>query len=260
MQGIEFLIKETEAKLLSYLEEELKEVFKDTWLPSHGIEHHKRVWRFSRRLLSGFSQKGHSFSKDFVEALLVASLMHDTGLTKTLSVEHGEKSALLAEDFLTKYSQWNNTLTEEMLQAIIQHDNKNYLVAEKSPVFPDLYTLLTVADDLDAFGAVGLYRYIEIYHLRNFKLSDMLPAIKDNLNQRYNLVKRIIATEGKLETERYRKGRLFLERLTINDLKEVTQGINQRKDLLSVNNSDEFKSEVLNDFHFTVRNELIQLS
>ena len=54
------------------------------------------------------------------------------------------------------------------LDAVLNHDNKEYPDSGKN----DDLTILSVADDLDAFGFTGIYRFLEIYILRKVPMAD----------------------------------------------------------------------------------------
>lgn len=53
---------------------------------------------------------------------------------------------------------------EEILFAIENHDDKDYKQNNTEP--NSVFSILCNADDLDAFGKVGIVRYTEIYLLR----------------------------------------------------------------------------------------------
>ena len=66
------------------------------------------------------------------------------------------------------------------------HDKKEYSkTLEASTVF-DLQRFLNTADDLDAFGIVGVYRYLEIYLLRQTVIKNLPEAVLPNMEGRYN--------------------------------------------------------------------------
>ena len=72
-----------------------------------------------------------------------------------------------------------------MLEAIKNHDRKDYPGENESV----LLTILSVADDLDAFGYTGIYRYSEIYLTRGIPLSVLGLLVKQNAFRRFdNLV------------------------------------------------------------------------
>ena len=88
--------------------------------------------------------------------------MHDIGMSVDPGVKHGKHSRNLCLQFLNK-----NNLPEtdyrDALEAIEYHDNKDYI----SNSFKNyLLTVLSVSDDLDAFGITGIFRYSEIYLTR----------------------------------------------------------------------------------------------
>ncbi|MBN1117302.1 MAG: HD domain-containing protein [Bacteroidales bacterium] len=161
--------------------------FQQCWLPSHDNTHHFRVWTFIKGILEQLDREGEKFSKEKIFRLLIAAFFHDIGLTHTLDKSHGRISREMCEHFFKekKLPVWDGH--EEMLDAIEFHDDKDY-TAKKGSDFENpgsIYNLLTVSDDLDAFGALGIYRYIEIYTLRKIPVEELAPRILDNLKNRY---------------------------------------------------------------------------
>ena len=75
----------------------------------------------------------------------------------------------------------------EILGAIEEHDNKedkrcSVIQPEASPGILDI---LTIADDLEALGIIGIYRYIEIYLTRNITLGNLGTRILGNVRARF---------------------------------------------------------------------------
>jgi hypothetical protein len=125
-----------------------------------------------------------SFTHDYLipEKLIIASYLHDLGMSADTGPRHGIKSRMLCEEFLRKYN-----LSEcefmDVLQAIENHDNKEYSPSGQED---NLLTILSVADDLDAFGLIGIYRYIEIYLTRHMPIRDLGYLINENSTNRYS--------------------------------------------------------------------------
>jgi hypothetical protein len=72
---------------------------------------------------------------------------------------------------------------QDILEAIDNHDNKEY---SDSPVNNKLLILLSAADDLDAFGYTGIYRYIEIYLARGIQPGKLGQMARENAEKRFN--------------------------------------------------------------------------
>ncbi len=146
-------------------------------LMSHGLDHHKRVWGYAKELL----QYTDNPDKLFIEKLIIACFLHDIGMSTDPGINHGFHSKKLTERFLSE----NNLRIsdfQDVLEAIENHDNKDY---DNSGAKTDLQTLLSVADDLDAFGYIGIYRYLEIYLERGVSQHLIGQVIRDNALKRF---------------------------------------------------------------------------
>ena len=74
-----------------------------------------------------------------------------------------------------------------ILDAIVNHDDKTYRnhvnhSAERFSVFE----VLCISDDLDAFGLTGVFRYWEIYKLRDIPEKLIPGKVIQNLEDRFN--------------------------------------------------------------------------
>jgi HD superfamily phosphodiesterase len=177
----------------------LEKLYANVWLPSHDIEHHKRVWQNAVTICRQLHLKD-TLSSEFYTELLVCCYFHDTGLVYDSSEKHGIESRRIAEEFLFAHNSSIHLNSELLLNAIEKHDDKNYhLQVKKNDL---LLNILSLADDIDALGATGLYRYVEIYLLRGYK-SNLIPtSILSNVAGRYdNLEKRL--QELELSAEEY---------------------------------------------------------
>jgi hypothetical protein len=76
---------------------------------------------------------------------------------------------------------------DEILIAIEQHDIKEGKTSVGFPPdrSPGILDIVTVADDLEALGIIGIYRYIEIYLKRKTDLNDLGMRILRNASARY---------------------------------------------------------------------------
>jgi len=159
-----------------------KELFTKTNIPSHDHEHHKRVWNICKEIIVELN-KTKEIDPSLLETCIIASFFHDTGLTKTLSENHGRESRLLC----VKYFNENHIEKPEnydlILDAIEKHDDKEYKSKHSDPY--SLLSILCSADDLDAFGRIGVVRYTEIYLLRGIELNKLPQAVIDNLDKRF---------------------------------------------------------------------------
>jgi HD superfamily phosphodiesterase len=204
--NIESNIKLAGQKFIHALEEFFKSVYDDNKLPSHGIDHHRRVWNYAKELLQYLHKTEEKTDQDFVEKLLIASYLHDIGMAVDQGERHGLHSRILCEQFLSvNYLHLSDF--QDVLEAIENHDNKEYI---DSPSDNRLLMLLSVADDLDAFGHIGIYRYIEIYLARGAQPDKIGPMILENAARRFINFESIFGRFPGL-IEKHRKRYLVLE-------------------------------------------------
>jgi HD superfamily phosphodiesterase len=205
-------------------------LFLDVGLQSHDHLHHLRVWSFAKQLVNSFAKKYKTdYSVDYIEALFFACLFHDTGLIKTKNEEHGNVSVEYAKDYLSNQAQYSNLFIEEAMSAIALHDNKTYFNVVKSPM-PGLYEFLTIADDLDAFGALGLMRYFEIYIHRGVELQAIIQKIDANIKSRFEFLASFLEVDQalfKLHSQRYMLSITHLKRFNTKELEIIYQLIMQ---------------------------------
>lgn len=176
------IIKCAEHKFKQILEEFFFSYYDDNSLASHGIDHHRRVWYYSKELLQSKSQCIHFANTQLPEKLIIACYLHDIGMSVETGVLHGKYSRSLCERFLNN----NHLQTEyyqDVLEAIEHHDRKNYAL-EKSA--SEILSILSVADDLDAFGYIGIFRYSEIYLIRGIRKEDIGHHVSTNAATRFN--------------------------------------------------------------------------
>jgi HD superfamily phosphodiesterase len=176
-------IESAENKYKQILEEYFISVYSDPSLPSHGIDHHRRVWNYSKELLRLLPLKDQNIDiSQFTEELIIASYLHDIGMSVDPGIKHGIHSSDLCLRFLSKYN-----LSEidfpHLLYAIENHDNKDY---SGSLITNELLSFLSIADDLDAFGYIGIFRYSEIYLTRGINPGKIGYLITENAWKRFN--------------------------------------------------------------------------
>lgn len=161
-----------------------REIFSGIHLPSHDHTHHLRVWQFARELILIWCEAGRQFSLQEIELLILAVFFHDTGMSHTQHMKHGAVSRKFCEAFLLENSLQKMPHASELLNAVEMHDDKEYADTHRDPT--SLLTLLNLADDLDAFGLVGVYRYAEIYLMRGIFCHEIPGKVLPNLDTRYN--------------------------------------------------------------------------
>ncbi len=173
------IISSTEKLYLTLLEEFFVRKWGDTVLLSHDLSHHKRVWEFAKELLECSEEK--EIDDMFVVKLLISCYLHDIGMSSDQGVNHGSQSRKSAEEFLES----NNLKIsdfKDVLYAIESHDNKDYVKKISDNM---LLKILSIADDLDAFGQTGIERYIEIYRARGIPEQHIGSSILENAAARF---------------------------------------------------------------------------
>ena len=196
------LVKEAESVFQKKLESYFTSIFSETNIPSHDLSHHRRVWYYAKELLSSLNTYGIAFGDNFPEKLIIGCYLHDSGMSVDSGLKHGHHSALLCKKFLETNNLDVGSFSD-LLSAIENHDNKEYTNKGKPD---DLLTILSVSDDLDAFGVVGVYRYSEIYLKRARKLKELGFLILVNIASRFSNFSRTFSFDEELVTrhkERY---------------------------------------------------------
>ncbi|MGW8316732.1 MAG: hypothetical protein ACWGNV_14105 [Bacteroidales bacterium] len=179
-------IGEAEALWLSQLEHNAKQVFNSSWLPSHDHTHHRRVWNLCRRLIREMDRLQVAIDYSLVEGILIAAWFHDLGMASTTGEKHGATGRSLCASWLR-----NNTLPapqryREIMDAIEFHDIKDARTHEGiiAGASPGILPVLSVADDLEALGVIGIYRYTEIYLLRGIGMDRLGEKVLQNVAHR----------------------------------------------------------------------------
>lgn len=178
-------MENAEDKFLLILYRHVRQLFKTTPLPSHDHDHHLRVWCYAKSLVNELTGLKVLITQEQAENLILAVFFHDTGLTRNLKADHGLDSRELCEQFLHDYPLLFRLNTTPALIAIEKHDNKNYLTEEDENNFSVL-TLLSLCDDLDAYGAIGVLRYAEIYLLRGISSGELSGKVLANIKNRFD--------------------------------------------------------------------------
>jgi hypothetical protein len=190
------LIRQVENRWLKLLYNSVEAEFSNTWLPSHDHMHHARVWTFAKELLKALHRKGRRFTMEKLEQLMIAIFFHDTGLTRTLHASHGKESRQICRKFLEINPSLYAGPPEPILEAVEKHDDKSYPeeIMQEKTLPDDILTMLAVCDDLDAFGAIGVFRYLEIYTRRGIPLYSLASSVEANLGKRMNFLSKNFGT------------------------------------------------------------------
>jgi hypothetical protein len=159
--------------------------FAETHLPSHDQWHHERVWKYAKSLIIQSGMQGMTISENDITRLMIAVFFHDQGMSETTSSEHGKISRKMCKAFIQKCNIHPPDFFEIVLDAVEYHDKKDYKKTDASSVDFDIHKFLNTADDLDAFGTIGVYRYLEIYLLRQMQVKAISEAVLSNMEGRY---------------------------------------------------------------------------
>jgi HD superfamily phosphodiesterase len=173
-------IRQAEDKHRVRLMEECRSIFANASIPSHDHLHHERVWENAAQLLERLYSSGTITDPAMAEKAIIAAFFHDTGLTINRGTDHGNESRRICSDYLATLSLCD-TECREILDAVEKHDDKNY-TGQSDP--SSLAAILSVADDMDAFGETGIGRYEEIYAMRGISASAMPDMITENVLSR----------------------------------------------------------------------------
>jgi hypothetical protein len=175
-------IKSAEEKYKAILEECCRQLFTGILIPSHDHLHHARVWEYTKEILENLIASGMISDDSIAEKAIIAAYFHDTGLTLNTGPDHGKESRKLCHEFLNKHN-IDPQLHGEILDAVEKHDDKNYS-GSSDPASLD--AIIAVADDIDAFGHIGVLRYWEIYSMRGIAVNDMPGLIIKNARNRFS--------------------------------------------------------------------------
>lgn len=195
-------IKSAEKRFKQILEGYFASVYNEKILPSHGLSHHRRVWLYARDLISEKNINQNISDPQFPFNLIIACYLHDLGMSVEHGPDHGKHSSLFCRKFLQQY----NLRIEDypgLPEAIENHDKKDYTNAVNDSY---LNLILSVADDLDAFGITGIYRYAEIYSDRGTGNESFGTKIRENAMKRFNHFRQEFECTGSLfqkHKERY---------------------------------------------------------
>jgi HD superfamily phosphodiesterase len=181
-------IASTEREWLTPLYTHVDSLFSGTNLPSHDADHHLRCWIQCRELLLELDKAGVTVDSNTVKQCIIACFFHDTGLLKDIGENHGAESRLLCNLFLSDNPRFKVADKQNLLLAIEKHDDKHEKNIEAVSIKEIISThrLITTADDLDAFGYIGVFRYIEIYLKRNVAKEVLAKKVVANLKGRFN--------------------------------------------------------------------------
>lgn len=175
------MIQKVEKSLKRQIESFFITEFSENSLFSHGLNHHRRVWNYAVELVKAGYININAADELFIFNLLIACYFHDIGMAENQDKNHGVASRKKCLKFLANHK-LNSGDFSEALEAIEFHDDKTY--AASKPV-NNILAILSAADDLDAFGFIGIYRYADIYLRRNIEKINIGEKILENAKGRF---------------------------------------------------------------------------
>lgn len=180
-------IRQAEDRWLDLLYSNAKRLFRSNTLPSHDHTHHMRVWNLSKTLLREIATFNSGIERSLVEGVLVAAFFHDLGMVSSTREDHGRLSREYCEQWFRDSGCKHPGRFEEILRAIELHDRKEEKIYESFEPgrTPEILAILSVADDLEALGTIGIYRYAEIYLRRDIPLKELGRRVLSNASRRF---------------------------------------------------------------------------
>jgi HD superfamily phosphodiesterase len=186
------VIENVEARWQSPLLKNCRKLFSGVFMPSHDHSHHHRVWNYAKSILLFWHRYSGSTDRQFVEELIIAAYFHDTGMVIDPGINHGKASKKICLEFFKSPGFCPVSPAPDSLKrisdAIESHDDKSLKTGADGLTreeVPDLGVLLAAADDLDAYGKIGIYRYAEIYLLRGLQPEDLPGKVSGNVWDRF---------------------------------------------------------------------------
>ena len=176
------IFESAELQFKQILEDFFISLYNEKSLVSHGIDHHRRVWKYAKEITLFLAT--HDLIRDpaIPFNLIIACYLHDIGMSVDTGVRHGRQSRELCVRFL-KENNLKESDYDDVLLAVEYHDDKEFPISAGNY---DLQTILSTADDLDAFGFTGIYRYVEIYLVRDINMKEIGHRILENVTKRFD--------------------------------------------------------------------------
>jgi HD superfamily phosphodiesterase len=188
MHSVNLLITHVEEKWLDLLRIYVQSLYVDVQIPSHDLQHHLRVWWYCKKLLQSLSESGLQINELLVQEAIIACAFHDTGLIVDKSERHGKASRVFCEKFLAQQINIPEKSEKAILDAVEFHDDKS-LKQKSGDDMLGLTDIVSTSDDLDAFGLIGVFRYIEIYAIRGISKQQIPQKVLDNIYNRFQNLK-----------------------------------------------------------------------
>lgn len=180
-------IGQAEKTWLEILHRHVESHFSETFLPSHDHTHHRRVWNICKIILEEVAASHPELDPGLVEGVLIAAYFHDLGMVRSTREDHGVLGREMCASFFSDHAHSEPSRFTEVLEAIELHDLKGDQshagLARDTP--PGILQILSWADDMEAMGVLGIYRYTEIYLKRGISLRNLGVRVLGNAYARY---------------------------------------------------------------------------
>lgn len=146
-----------------------------------------RVWNLSKSLLREIATFNSRIDQSLVEGVLIAAFFHDLGMVTSTREDHGRLGSERCMSWFRDGDRTKPERFEEITRAIELHDRKDLQMYKSfSPeTVPEILGILSVADDLEALGIIGIFRYTEIYLERHIPLEELGTRILENVKTRF---------------------------------------------------------------------------
>ena len=274
---IDIYIGRAEENWLGALYTYAGKLFQSTYLPSHDHSHHLRVWNISKHVLKEIATHSSSITEARVEGVLIAALFHDLGMAQSTREDHGSLGRELCAAWFSESGHTPPSGFDNILDAIEMHDRKEARYFPDKGNTPVILDILHAADDLEAMGIIGIYRYAEIYLLRGIPMQDLGWRILENAEHRIRNLTSTAFCPGIIEKYQQQFEELTsFYRKYIRQLQEVEQaekadygqlgvinyirsrGISQevRPEDFSKKAEEEGKNAMIKEFFSKLKNEL----
>jgi len=190
--NLTYWINRLEERWLKALSDRARDVFSGTFLPSHDHTHHLRTWNIAKILLRELAESGLPLDEALVEGLMVSVWFHDLGMAVTRDMEHGAAGRQICEEYFRNGEIPEPARFGEVLEAIEKHDIKDDRermgIGYDPDMSPGILELLSLADDMEALGIIGIYRYAEIYLARGTGFHELGDMVLGNATNRFDFI------------------------------------------------------------------------
>ena len=172
-----------------------RQAFIGSHIPSHDFAHHQRVWGYALEIANNLDKSNSDNNTQAYLNLLVACYFHDTGLTVNPGEDHGADSLRLLERWMETIPDIKAQINQSAFDAVALHDDKSYkqqALTKNTLSLDNTLAILSIADDMDALGYLGVLRYTEIYLMRGISANDLPQKVIAYLESRFQFMEESI--------------------------------------------------------------------